>query len=128
MEVGSIANPGSPNTTITMDGHKSITATFELAEVTVDIYVILQGDNRPYPQGWQVPIEVGFFPANSGALVMNGSASATYWFTGTTTATVFMGGTRAWFQCPSPVAVGTYDITADSETTLMNVRRAVGIW
>ncbi len=92
----------------------------------VDIYVDLQGSNRPV-SGWEVPISVGFFPANSGTLVMSGSAEAIYWFEGTTSGTSTMSGTRAYFHCPEPVAPGTYDITADSSTTLMNVKRNVYI-
>ncbi|MFO8101301.1 MAG: S8 family serine peptidase [Dehalococcoidia bacterium] len=95
-------------------------------EYTVDIYVNLQGANRPFPAGWEVPIRVGFFPANSGTLVMSGSESL-YWFEVTTSGTVTESGTRAWFQCPAPVSADTYDITADSETTLLNVKRNVSI-
>ncbi len=96
--------------------------------IDVDIYINLQGDNRPYPAEWQVPIDIGFFPANSGTLVMSGSAAADYWFEGTTSGAITASGTRAYFKCPVPVAPGAYDITVDSITTLMNVKRNVGIW
>ena len=41
---------------------------------------------------------------------------------------VVNGVTRAYFECPQSVAPGTYDITADTVTTLLNVKRLVGIW
>jgi len=123
-----ITNPASPNTTITVDDDRDVSASFEQIAVIVDIYLNLEGGSRPYPLGWEVPVEIGFFPANSGTLVMSGEPEAAYWFEGISTGTATVSGTRAFFRCPIPVAVGTYDITADSETTLMNVRRAVGIW
>ena len=80
------------------------------------------------PAGWQEPVEVGFFPANSGTLIMSGSSAATYWFEGITSGTVTESGTRVYFQSPDGVNPGTYDVTIASTTTLMNVRRNVGIW
>ena len=96
--------------------------------VRVDIYVHLQGDNLPFPAGWQIPIQVGFFSANSGTVVMSGSSAALYWFEGTTFGTITESGTRAHFQCPTLINPGNYDITADSSTTLLNVKRDVRIW
>ncbi len=91
--------------------------------VIVDIYLTLQGANRPSPDGWQVPITVGFFEPGGDVLV----DTPTYSFSGTTMAVSTAGGTRAYFQCPDYVNPGTYDITADSSTTLLNVKRAVYI-
>ncbi len=97
------------------------------AAVGIHIYVTLQGNNRP-AEGWGIPIAIGFFPANSGTPVLfSGSATADFWFEGTTSGTITASGTRAYFQCPEPVSPGTYDITADSTTTLLNVKRAVHI-
>ncbi len=89
--------------------------------VDVDIYVTLQGENRPVT-GWEIPLTVGFF--EPGADVMN--ATPTYSFTGTTTMIV-TSGTRAMLTVVGTVNPGTYDITADSPTTLLNVKRSVNI-
>lgn len=94
--------------------------------VIVDIYADLQGDNRPV-EGWAVPINVGFYPPNSPDNWLLAPGSASYYFSGTTSAVGTASGTRAYFQCPDPVLPGTYDITADSSTTLLNVKRAVPI-
>ena len=48
-------------------------------------------------------------------------------FSGTATAEWINGGTKATITV-GPVNPGTYDITADSTTTLLNVKRNVGIW
>jgi len=95
-------------------------------EELVNIYVTFQGTGRPEPAGWEVPINIGFYPVGSGTATLLNPASATYYFTGTTSMVVTTG-TRAYFQCPEPVAPGTYDITVDSSTSLMNVKRNVGI-
>jgi len=123
-----IVNTGSPNTTITMYADYSVAANFQLAGITVDIYVGLQGAGRPEPDGWKIPVNVGFYPANSGTLVLSGSPVANYYFSGTTVMTIVESATKAYFTCPEPVAPGTYDITIDGETTLLNVNRNVGIW
>jgi len=39
------------------------------ANSLTDIYVVLQGNNRPDPQGWEIPITVSFF--EPGADVLN---------------------------------------------------------
>ncbi len=91
--------------------------------VEVGIHVDLQGDGRPV-SGWAVPISIGFF--EPGANVMN--ATPLYSFSGTTSLSTYEGGTRAYFHCPDPVNPGIYDITVDSTTTLLNVKRNVGIW
>ncbi|MFO8102420.1 MAG: hypothetical protein R6U37_09710 [Dehalococcoidia bacterium] len=93
----------------------------------VEIYVILQGEKRPV-SGWEVPINVGFYPANSGTTVLLNPGSAIFYFSGTTTYVAPAGetGTRA-FYLAAPVDPGSYDITADSATTLLNVKREVDI-
>ncbi len=97
---------------------------FTVSPYTVDIEVFLdlQGTGRP-TSGWEVPITVELF--NPGSDVM--SATPLYSFNGTTSLNTDSG-TRAYFLCPDPVTPGTYDITADSTTTLLNVKRNVGIW
>ncbi len=95
--------------------------------INVDILITLQGDNRSI-EGWAVPIEVCFFPSNSGTLVMSGTSSANFWFEGWTSGTIVQSVTIAYFHCQHAVAPGTYDITADSATTLLNVKRSVDIF
>jgi len=118
----SLANPGSPHATFTMGSQNSVVqANFNYNCVNVDIYVNLQGANRP-SSGWEVPLNVEFFEPEADVL----SATPVYSFTGTTTMIV-TSGTRAMLTV-GPVNPGTYDITADSITTLLNVKRNVGIW
>ncbi len=93
------------------------------SDIMVDIYVDLQGDNRPSPEGWEVPISVGFFEPGDDVMV----DTPLYHFDGITTAVSSVSGTRAYFQCPDPINPGTYDITTDSTTTLLNVKRNVFI-
>jgi hypothetical protein len=83
----------------------------------VSIYVGLQGDGRPYA-GWVVPLTVRFF--SPGADVLNDIP--TYQFQLTTKKIINSAVCEA-----AGVAPGTYDITAISEHTLMNVKRSVVI-
>ena len=87
----------------------------------VKVYVDLQGANRP-PEGWEVPLTVCFCP--EGSDVLNPGTSPC--FTGTATAEWYGGGTKATITV-GPVNLGTYDITADCSTTLLNVKRSVHI-
>ena len=87
------------------------------AAAVVSISVVLQGDGRP-DAGWVVPLTVKFFPP--GADVLNDTP--TYQFNLTTTKSANAAVCEA-----TGVAPGTYDITAISEHTLMNVRRSVVI-
>ncbi len=109
-----------------IDGNNSGTSTVDIGideyGVKVGVYVTLQGDNRPI-DGWEVPLTVGFFEPGVDVL----TATPVYSFAGTTTMIV-NGVTRAYFECPQSVAPGTYDITADTTTTLLNVKRLVGVW
>ncbi len=93
----------------------------------VDVYVDLQGANRPIPEGWRVPIGVGFYPPNSDDATLLNPNAATYYFNGTTNFYGPTNGTRAYYHCPGQVDPGTYDITVDSTTTLLNVKREVQI-
>jgi parallel beta-helix repeat protein len=85
-------------------------------DAIVDISVVLQGGSRP-PEGWEIPITIKFF--SPGANVMTDSPLAQFDLT-----TTKSGGTAI---CQCTVAAGTYDITAVSEHTLMNVKRNVVI-
>ena len=85
------------------------------AAAVVYISVVLQGDDRP-DAGWVVPLTVKFF--SPGADVLNDTA--TYEFNVITTKS----GNTAVCEAAG-VAPGTYDVTAISEHTLMNVRRNV---
>ncbi len=91
--------------------------------VMVKIFVALQGDNRPNSAGWQIPLTVGFY--NPGSDVM--TATPVYSFTATAVAEWILGGTKATVTV-GPVIPGNYDITVDSTTTLLNMKRSVGIW
>ncbi len=92
---------------------------------TVGIYLNLQGNGRP-ASGWIVPINVGFYEVDKPDSWLLNPGSAVYYFSGTTTINTDSG-TRAYFLCPGPVAPGTYDVTADTSTTLLNVKRNIGI-
>ncbi len=94
---------------------------------SVEIYLTLQGAHRPI-NGWEIPINIGFYPANSGTSTLLNPGSAIFYFSGTTTYIAPAGetGTRA-FYLAAPVDPGIYDITADSTTTLLNVKREVTI-
>ncbi len=92
----------------------------------VKVYVAMQGANRPSPEGWEVPLNIGFYPPGSSNAVLLNPGSATYYFPGTATAEWINGGTKATVTV-GPVNSGTYDITADSSTTLLNVKKGVYI-
>ncbi|MHC4498246.1 MAG: RCC1 domain-containing protein, partial [Planctomycetota bacterium] len=83
-----------------------------------DISVVLQGGGRPEPEGWQVPVTVGFFTPDANVLV----DTAICEFNRTTSKS----GGNALCQV-MPVLDGTYDITVVSEHTLLNVKRDVVI-
>ncbi len=83
----------------------------------VSISVVLQGDGRP-DAGWVVPLTIKFF--SPGADVSNDTP--TYEFNLTTTKSDNSAACEA-----TGVSPGTYDITALSEHTLMNIKRSVVI-
>ncbi len=85
----------------------------------VSFSVVFQGHGRP-DAGWIVPLTVKFFP--SGADVFNDTA--TYEFN-LTTAKSATGNTAV---CETlGIAPGTYDVTVQGGSTLMNVKRSVVI-
>jgi len=92
----------------------------------VKVYVALQGDNRPSPEGWAVPLTVCFCPEDSDDNTLLNPGTEIPCFSGTATAEWISGGTKATITV-GPVNSGTYDITADSSTTLLNVKRGVHI-
>lgn len=84
----------------------------------VDVSVGLQDDGRPDPAGWEVPLTVEFY--SPGADILNDDPC---W--------VFVGATEklgdsAVITIPA-VLCGNYDITARSNHTLTNVRRATTV-
>ncbi len=91
---------------------------FLLDPITVNISVTLQGGSRIDPSGWEVPLAVQFFEPGSDPF----TEPATYEFDLTTSKS----GSTAICSAIG-VAAGTYDITAKSEHTLMNIRRNVSI-
>jgi len=83
--------------------------------VDVDVAVVLQGGARP-DSGWIVPLTVKFF--TSGASVL--TATPLYTFTENTT----KDGSTAVITCEG-IPPGTYDISAVSSHTLVNVKKNV---
>ena len=87
--------------------------------VPVSVSVVLQGQSRP-DDGWAVPLTVRFLlPV---ADVLNGVPIYDFQLTTTKSAD----GNMAVCETPN-VTPGTYDITAQGESTLMNVKRSVAI-
>jgi len=83
----------------------------------VDLSAVLQGGSRP-DEGWEVPITIKFF--SPGADVMTDTPVEQFDLTTTKS------GSTAICQCTG-VMPDTYDITAVSEHTLINVKRDVVI-
>jgi C1A family cysteine protease/dipeptidyl aminopeptidase/acylaminoacyl peptidase len=107
VEFGGTALPGTHT-----DATVQITA-----GVNVNISVILQGGSRP-ESGWVVPLTVKFF--TPGVNVM--TATPLYTFNLTTAKE----GSYAKAQCAN-VPPGTYDITARSEHTMLNLKKNVAV-
>jgi hypothetical protein len=82
------------------------------AKAQIDIYVILQGDNRPEPQGWQIPLTVRFFEP--------GTDVNLYEYVVTTSKSNRYAVGQVWGVPPD-----TYDITVKSQHTMLNVKRNV---
>jgi hypothetical protein len=97
----------------------SIGSAASTTEVPVTVSVVLQGAERP-DTGWVVPLVIQFFAL--GANVM--ADTALYEFNLTTAKSPAEN--VAVCEAES-VPSGTYDVTAFSEHTLINVRRAVAI-
>ena len=86
------------------------------ANSLTDIYVVLQGNNRTDPQGWEIPITVSFF--EPGANVHNDPNIYSF------SLVTYKSGDYAVCQIFG-VSPDTYDITVVSEHTLLNVKRNV---
>ncbi|OHB61359.1 MAG: hypothetical protein A2Y12_16425 [Planctomycetes bacterium GWF2_42_9] len=82
----------------------------------VDISVGLEGSVRPAPDGWRIPLHIGFFKAGADV-----SKDSTLYYCLLTTD---KDGDNAVCQVPG-IGEGTYDITMVSEHTLLNVKRNV---
>jgi hypothetical protein len=93
-----------------------LAAFYSVSEATVDISVVLQGAARP-DEGWVVPITIKFF--SPGANVMTDTPIEQFDLTTTKS------GSTATCQCAVPP--GSYDITAVSEHTIVNVKTNVAI-
>ena len=91
----------------------------------VTVQVNLQG-NRPNEYQWKIPIGIGFYPPDSSDSTLLNPGAAIHYFTGTTCCVNIPSGTRAQLTV-GHVPSGNYDITADSSTTLLNVKRSVHI-
>lgn len=91
------------------------------SQTDITMYLFLQGDNRPFPEGWHIPLTVKFFEPGADVL----SNLHLYEFNETTQVSVdpYIGA----FCNVSGVAPGTYDITVVSDHTLLNVKRNVPI-
>ncbi len=88
-------------------------------EVIVSISVVLQGDGRP-DDGWAVPLTVKFFTPEADVL----NDTPTYEFKSITAKSA--DGSTAVCEVTG-VEPGTYDITAQSDYTLMNIKKSVVI-
>jgi hypothetical protein len=86
-------------------------------DAVVNFSLVLQGGSRP-DSGWVVPLTVKFFTPGVDVL----TATPVYSFDLTTS----KNGAAAIAQA-AVIAPGTYDITANSTTTLTNIKRTVSI-
>jgi len=92
---------------------------FHFADLAaVDISLMLEGENRPDPDGWQIPVTAAFF--KPGAHVL--TATPLYTFDLKTSRSTPGATCRACWVPP-----GTYDMTLTADHTLINVTRSVGI-
>ncbi len=91
---------------------------YQFYRAGVDISVELQGDGRPDPQGWQIPLNVKFF--SPGADVLNDPPLYDF------TLATFKFGSQALGRA-NGVPDGTYDITASSTHTLTNLKTNVSV-
>ncbi len=92
----------------------------------VDIHTELQGTGRHEPNGWHIPLSVGFYPPGSSNSTLLDPAQASNYYTGVTTYADTDEGPRARLMI-GPIPSGIYDITTTSNTTLMNVKTSVSI-
>lgn len=93
--------------------------------VMVSIYLDQQKSGTQ-AQKCQFPVNIGFYPPNSDPAILAEPASSLFYFSGTANCLMTESGTKIMVEV-GPVNPGTYDITADTPTTLLNVKRNVHI-
>ena len=93
--------------------------------VMVSVYLDMHSSGTQ-PAACVFPVSIGFYAPNSDSSMLVEPNSAMFYFHGTSTCVPTDSGTRAMITV-GPVNPGTYDITADSPTSLMNVHRNVPI-
>lgn len=84
--------------------------------VPVSVSADLQGSSRPVPDGWQIPVFIGFYLPGADVL----QDPAVYYCRSMTGKVA----NSAVAQVPG-IAPGTYDIAVSGEHTLVNLKRAV---
>ncbi len=94
--------------------------------VMVDLYLDVQQSGTEAKICEPFPIDIGFYPPGSSSHILMNPDLALFYFTGTSSCINTAEGIRAMINV-GPVNPGTYDITADSPTTLLNVKRNVHI-
>lgn len=94
--------------------------------IMAHIYLGIQQSGTQATGCREVPVNIGFYPPGSDRATLRNPQAALFYFSGTTDCTATLGGTRTMVTV-GPVNPGTYDITADSPTTLMNVKRNIHI-
>ncbi len=93
--------------------------------IMVNVFIGLQKPGT-VARKCEIPVDIGFYPPGLDSANLMDSALALFYFSGTSVCTSTANGTRAMVTV-GPVNPGTYDITADSPTTLLNVKRGVYI-
>ncbi|GEM_PF-2621699 len=101
-----------------------------VADITVNVFISFQKpedeEAESQSERCESPVNVGFYPEGSPNEWLKDPEFAMYYFSGTTNCVSTESGTRVMVAV-GPVSSGTYDITADTPTTLMNVNRGVHI-
>ncbi len=93
--------------------------------VMVSIYIEPQKSGTQ-AQRCEFPVNIGFYPPDSDFITLAQPKSAIFYFSGTASCVITESGTRIMVKV-GPVNPGTYDITADGPTTLLNVKRNVHV-
>jgi len=94
--------------------------------VMVSLYLDVQQSGTETKGCKPFPVNIGFYPPGSRPQILMNPDLALFYFTGTSSCINTVEGIRAMVNV-GPVNPGTYDITADSPTTLLNVKRNVHI-
>ncbi len=117
----------TPKVELTPTKTPVITPTPQLmpGSVMVSIYIEPQKSGTQ-AQRCEFPVNIGFYPPNSDLATLAEPESAIFYFSGTTSCMITQSGTRVAVEV-GPVNPGTYDITADGPTTLLNVKRNVHV-